>query len=224
LSEAFKSEIPKEISLISPIETSIIDGNKFINEKISLPNDGIISNIRSLDKREVIHPSATETVTAACVNCTNSTTTSEIKINLEGSSQTFWFVADILYKANILVATQNIDVMTQSLNSELFTKVSRNVQHPDQYFSNLEQLKFYKLSGTLTAGAPLETRKLVPILLVTPGIASKVIINNENLKLSSSAIPLRSGKLNEMIPLRQTKSQRTIYGRVTGANEVTVEL
>jgi flagella basal body P-ring formation protein FlgA len=221
--DAFGKDLSNKISKITPKEINIISIIDKINSDLTLPNRGVITQIKTIEKKSIFHNIKEEPINITCLNC-ETKGTKDIKLTFKESHKTIWVTAKVMYKTDIIISNQTIDVMTNRLSRDKVSVVSRFVENPEQYFSDLSKINFYKLSGTIPAGTPIKTRRLIPIPLVTPSIASKVIYKSKNLSLAGVAMPMRSGKYNEMIALRHKKSKRTIYARVSGPNEVTVEL
>ena len=88
----------------------------------------------------------------------------------------------------------------------------------------MDKIIFFKPTKTLKKGVPLLKRNLVPVKLVRSFAPVKIILSNKGIKLSGIAIAKKGGHYGEVIPLKNKKGKRIIFGKIIDFNKVKIEL
>ena len=95
---------------------------------------------------------------------------------------------------------------------------------PSKYFKKFDEIMFYKPTRILKKGSPLLKRDLIPIKLVRSFTPVKIILSNKGINLTGIAIAKKSGHFGEIIPLKNKKGKRILFGKVIGFNKVKIEI
>jgi flagella basal body P-ring formation protein FlgA len=159
-----------------------------------------------------------------CKNTGNKNIKIELRDPISGEYKALWAKADLAAKTKALVCLENLNVNNQPLSPRQFKETVTYSTRPDQFFTSESQTIFYKLNKPKVKGEPIRFQDLTPVNLVKMGNPVTVILRNESLFLEGTAIPGQSGKLGERIRLKNTRTQKTIVGKVIDFNKVEVEL
>ena len=99
---------------------------------------------------------------------------------------------------------------SKSMNTKLSPKdFERKVIYTDKsqnYVKDIKKIVFNRLTRPLKNGEFLTHSHLSPLSLVKAGNVAKVILKGNQLKLESKAMPMRSGRVGDLIQLRNIKS------------------
>lgn len=145
-------------------------------------------------------------------------------INTKGEKNSYWVKFHITSRIKTLVPLSTINVNNQTLSARQFQWRFISTTNPEKYYTDLKAIKFHKANQVLKRNAPLLKRSLSPARLVKVGQPAIVRMNSGTLRLKSKALPTTSGKLGDTISLRNTRTKRTLIGKVIGKNLVEVEL
>lgn len=198
-----------------------------LKEKFNLGNLWSFSKLKFVNKKTTIGLSKEDSLSFGCEFCH---TTGEKNISLtiynpiKNYSKTHWASATVLVSTKVLVPSRSISPSEPQLVPADFQLKSLSVTRPEKYFTNLEQLVFYKVNKPISPNDGLLFTDLVPVNLVSAGTPTKIILRNKSLQVESMAIPSQSGKFGEVIRLRNPKTKRMITGKVVDFNKVMVDL
>ena len=212
---------------ISPNRIAVYSLDKILKNNFN-PNSNWHWNEVKLTSREtVIVLDQDESISFTCTNCEYSgskNVKAVISNSITGRYKYDWLNGSIVIKTKALVPINNLAVNNQSLSKKLFTEEYVYLKSPENLFTNLNALHFYKLNKPLKSGKSLSFRDLIPVSLVKVGLPTKVILKSRHLSLSSIAKPMKNGHFGELIQLRHPKTNKTIMGKVIDFNKVVVEL
>lgn len=222
--------------------------SEIINKEVMLkPNTIRVSHINNIVKNRILNDSdryffvdqssriidsvvgltSEESLSVKCNNCKttgNKNITMSVYNPLTGKNKKYWITGKNLIKAQALVARRNISFSETSLSKSSFELKEVYSDKPEQFFVNPSKLVFYKVNKSLKKGSPLKFNDLHSIYLIQSGKPATVLLKNNSLSLSSIAMPLRSARFGETVPLKNQKTKKTIIGKVIDFNKVVVEL
>lgn len=207
------------------IEVSSIED--LLKKSIDLPKNWGWSDIRILNQAQILLLTSQEKIALKCTNCQNSGSKNiEVTItnSLSGVARKEWINATIVIKAKALVAKVSLAVNNQPLSANDFEIKTVESVRPERFFTDAENLPYFKLNKPIAQGTALENTDITPINLVTTSHPVQVIFKNNDMVLSGVAQALRAGKMGETIQLRNPSSQKTILGKVIDFNKVLIEL
>lgn len=221
------SELKEEkILLKKPIFVASLES--LINEKVNTPKGWRIMNPNPISAKMnffIVQPG--ENISISCDTC-NQPGNRNLKIirsnPISGKVDQQWAKVQVAVKGKSLVAKQNLPVNNRALNPSDFQEKEFYSISPEQFFTNKPQLVFYKLNKAVTRGSSLNFSDLSSINLIQMGRPVRVTLRSGTLVLQSKAIANQSGKLGDVIRLKNLSTNKTIIGKVTDFNKVEVEL
>lgn len=212
---------------LEPSKMEVLSVEELLKKHIELPVSWGWSEIRILNQTQLLLLGAQEKLSIKCGNCQNSGS-KNIEINITnsvtGATRKEWINATVVIRTKALVAKNSLAVNNQALSPNDFEIKTVESIRPERFFTDSENLPFYKLNKPIAQGTALENTDITPINLVTTTQPVQVIIKSNDMLLSGMAQALRPGKMGEMIQLRNTTSQKTILGKVIDFNKVLIEL
>lgn len=208
--------------------TELIELNSLLNKRVEKDKEWrFVSSSLTGQNEGVIKISENESLSIRCDHCSN-TGTKNIKIEIYdalGSRYRYlWAQTDLAAKTAALFPVRSLPVNNTALTPADFEK--RNIYHtrPEQFFTQPNQLVFYKVNKPKSKGEAIKFQDLTPVNLVKMGQPTTVILKNGAIRLETTAISSQSGKLGQQIRLKNPNSKRTIIGKVINFNKVEVEL
>ncbi len=216
----------KRVKLANTFE--IISISSALNDRITLPQKwkiidlklvGQTFNFFALDNEEHLQVS--------CKNCT-STGAKNIKMDIvnpiANTKATYWITGNVAVAVEALVSKTNVAITNQPLKRNHFEMKTVYSSRPEKFFTFEDKLPYYKANRPLRSGEVVHFNDISPLNLVKIGTPVQVKLNSNGLKLQATGIPTRSGKLGEIIQLKNPKTNKIIIGKITNFNEVEVEL
>jgi flagella basal body P-ring formation protein FlgA len=209
---------------IQPTSLNVFNLSNDLKTQFNLEANFHFRQLSSLDRRPLLFDEDAWVE----FNCTSCQRTGEhtIQLTVRNSSSnqtTNRFVKGFVRaETAALVARSNLRVTNQGASGMEFELTTIETDRPENLFTDLSKLPFYRLNRPLNQGAPLQFSDLTPAPLVQPGTPAQVILNNGGLSLKTSAQPLRAGRYGETIQLRHPTTQKTLSGRVIDFNKVEV--
>lgn len=212
---------------MTPKKIEVLSAEDLLKKNIDLPLNWGWSEIKILNQNQLLLFNTQDTVSIKCGNCQNSGS-KNIEVNIvnstTGASRKEWINATVVIKTKALIAKTSLTVTNQALNATDFeTKTAESIR-PERFFTDIENIHFYKLNKPISQGVALENTDLTPINLVTTTHPVHVIIKSNDMFLSGVAQALRPGKMGEVIQLKNMTTQKTILGKVVDFNKVLIEL
>jgi len=229
-SSLIEREINQELKVkakISPRKISINSLNTALKEKFSHSENWFFKKIKLNSQKKVLGLSKHKQILFHCNQCEFSGT-KNIKLIIQDPIKNTniqeWAQAEIKVRVTAFTANGDFNVNNSALSRNMFKKRYVYVSSPEKLFTNEKGLNFYKLNKPLKRGQPLLFSDLTSVNLVQSGRPTKIILNHNSLKISSQAMPMRSGKFGEIIQLRHLKTRKVIIGKIVDFNKVMVEL
>ena len=228
ITERLASELLNQKIKLKPSSVKIINFNEYARESIFNNRDWyFFANIKSGLSDSIIGVDSNESFSVSCSSC-NETGNKNIKLSiynpLSSSKRSVWISGKTLIKTQALVARRNIGFNEPSITPSTFSLKEVYSDKPEQFFVNQSKLPFYKVNKSIKKGSPLKFNDLHSIYLIKSGKPATVLYNSKTLKLSTTAMPLRSARLGETVPLKNQKTNKTIIGKVIDFNKVAIEL
>lgn len=141
-----------------------------------------------------------------------------------GKKNVFWVKGNILSQVKTFVATRDLPALKSINPSSDFREEVIYSKKPSDFLIDKDILKYSKLSRSINKGLPLQRNQIIPIKLVKAGAVVNVNLKSDQIQLSSKAAAINSGKLNDIIRVRNFKTGRVIQGRIVDYNKIEVEL
>ena len=222
----FQEEFGHQVAM-SPNRVRVIHLEDDITQKAIGRENWFAKEVKLLNNKSILTASMDENVNVSCDNCSQTGLTN-IKIQISdvmsGKTKTLWASSTIKIKTRALVTKRNLNVSNSPLTPGDFQEKSVFSEKPENYFTNSPQLVFYKINKPLREGDPIKFLDLTPINLVRVGQKVRVKLNNRGLILNGFGISTASGKLGQMIQLRNPKTNKVFAGKIINFNEVEVDL
>lgn len=221
-----KLEIGSGIQLSSNIQITSLES--FLNNKLSIPKDwkfinssftGQTSGFLKTDKNDVLNVQCSN-----CINPGKKNILIESYNPISGRTSRNWVSTELSVKSLALVASKNFNIDYQSLNPSEFELKEVYTTSPDKIFTQKDRLVFYKLNRPKAKGEVLIFQDISPVNLVKMGTPVNVVLIHNGIKISGNAIAGQSGKIGETIRLKNTKTNKTIVGKIINFNKVEVNL
>lgn len=202
----FLEILPEQFDLVS------------LESLINLPPNWLWENLKTLTGQKIFHGNSIS------INCPSCTTLGKKAIEVKIDKSTFWTNGDLMVRTNVLVANSVIPSTKEPLSENDFQILSRPVLDPQDYFISLEEIKYFKLNSDLPKGTPLKKSNLRKIDLIKPGAPVSLRLMNGGISIKGTGLPLSSGKLGELVKVKNQKTNTILYGKVIGENMVSVDL
>ncbi len=185
---------------------------------ITLPPDYLWENLNALNGKKAFHG---ESVSIHCPSCSSlGKKALEIKID----QKTVWANGDLKILIPVLISKNVISSSQESLSPDEFEIVKISVSNPNDYFTNIEEIKYYKLNLDINERMPLKKSNLRKKDLIKAGSPAILKLVSGGISIRSSGIPMSSGKIGEVIKVKNQKNNTVLYGKVIGENTLSVDL
>lgn len=209
-----KIEITPSIILIKNLKQVV--QNNLINNK------NILTEVDH-QKEHLIFLSKKQQLKLSCTKCDN-LGEFHIKYYITNSNKRpQWIKITNKTKAKAFVTTQNIRP-NQNLTPELFTIQEIKTIHPEQLVTNTSNLIFQKLTRPINENTPLLKKNLISKNIVRQNYPVSLKLKQGNLNLTGTGIALNSGKLGDIIKIRNQTTKKIIFGTITNFNTVEIKL
>lgn len=227
LKNAFKKDLHNYILSINTEKIRIYNIENLLKKTLKVPFSNYFSDTKIISNTQLISINRSDTIKINCKNCTtngNKNIQFSIYDKKDNIIKNIWISTKLKEKTKVLKAKNNFPAFFQNNLNTLFTEDFQEVEAPEQYFSNINQLHFYKLNKIIQKNQPLKNIDLTPLILVKAGFKTKVQINQGNLYMTSSAVAKNSGHIGQIINLYNPKTKREMTGRIVDFNTVIIEL
>ena len=185
---------------------------------INLPENWLWENIEILGGKKAIQ--GTE-VFASCPSCTS---LGKKVIEIRIDNKTFWANGELRAFAPALISKTTIPSNKEVLSKDDFSLINKPLLNPDDYFTSLEDIQFYKLNQDLPAGTLLKKSNIRKIDLIRPGNPVTLSLISDGISIKGTGIPMSSGKIGDQVKIKSQKNNAILYGKVIGENAVSVNL
>lgn len=207
---------------------NIVTLSTALNNRISLPQKWKIIDLKLVGQSFHFFALNNEQHLQVSCNSCNNTGTKNIKMDivnpLTNTKSSYWITGNVAVAVDALVAKSNVSITNQALRRNNFEMKTVYSSRPENFFTFEDKLPYYKANRPLRSGQVVHFNDISPINLVTIGTPVQVKLNANGLKLQSVGMPTRSGRLGEIIQLKNPTTHKIIIGKITNFNEVEVEL
>lgn len=132
----------------------------------------------------------------------------------------FLLTTKVATRTKVLKAKNNISVFNKANLSELFTEDYIDTANPELFFQEKNQLRYYQLNKAVSSDYVLKQSDLIPQILVQNGQNIKVMLEENNLKLTTMAVSRKSGKIGDVIDVYNPKSKKIFIAKIIDFNTV----
>ncbi|MBG07564.1 MAG: hypothetical protein CME68_02325 [Halobacteriovoraceae bacterium] len=225
-----KLYLPKDLGVKVIIKPSQIKISSFIKilKQLQLPNNIFLKELSSDNKFSILTLEKNDQISLSCEDCSSpgkKTILVKVKNFEKNVSYSVPIELTLLTRSQIIIPKKNIDYFNnKKLFKSDFSKKWIETTFPGKYFKSFDKIIFFKPTKTLKKGAPILKRDLIPIKLVRPFTPVKIILSNKGIKLSGIAIAKKGGHYGEVIPLKNKKGKRVIFGKIIDFNKVNIEI
>lgn len=216
------SQLSQEVKVnIKPFQIQVVDMKGYLQERIKLSNNrriislNSITNIRSVNSQVPLRP---------IVNCHHCNKIGTRNIKLQFEDKFYWLSVTIKEPKVIWVPLLNIAAYSSNLSRNQFTSKLIYDQSESQFFIDMKNINYYKTTQELKSGVPLLATQLTPRQLVKAGKKVTLLLKGKSLSLKSSVIANESGRLGEIIELKNPKSNKKFIAKVIDYNTAEVQL
>ena len=147
-----------------------------------------------------------------------------VHTNKKGRSNTLWLSFEKVKKTRVLSSLSAQSVSHKALHIKNFEWKEIYTDKPEQFFTDISQLSFFKAVRNLNEGIYLKRNYLTPITLVKTGDIATVKLKNKGIELKGKGIAIRSGKIGDIISLKNIRTKKIIMGKVVGKNSIEAQL
>ena len=216
----------KRIKLLNSFKVTTL--STAINSRIHLPKKWKIVELKLIGQGSGYFALQNEEhLQISCNNC-NNTGAKNIRLNIvnpvSNTKASHWLTGDVAIAVEALVSKDNISITNEPLTKRNFELKTVYSSRPENFFTFADKLPYYRANRPLRSGHVVKFNDISPLNLVNMGTPVQIKLNSNGLKLQAVGIPTRSGKLGEIIQLKNPKTNKIIIGKITNFNEVEVEL
>lgn len=201
-------------------KVTVYNLNQIIN-KYFKNNDIVIRNISPLHTKNNLGLNSKPSFSFECPSCT---TPGSHTIQARIGNKKMWIKIETYRRITGYKAKNTITLMTPIITSKDFRRSVFLSQKKQSYFTDIDNIHFYRPTRNISSGEYLRNNDLIPKNLITRGQRVKMIINNKSLHVKSTGRALQSGKFGEFIEIENPKSKKKTLARVIDFNKVLVEL
>lgn len=124
--------------------------------------------------------------------------------------------------ADVLVATGSIR-RGSAVTDEMLETASRRLEFPlSAYYTEIAQVREQVALRKIKAGMAIMRSEIAETPDVKSGEIVLIIAENKRVMATAKGVAKKNGKIGEMIPVVNLRSNKKIYARVTGAGQVEV--
>jgi flagella basal body P-ring formation protein FlgA len=185
---------------------------------INLPQDWMWDNLTALNGNKAFHGES------ASINCPSCSSLGKKALEIRIDQKTVWANGDLKILIPILISKTVIPSTQETLSPDEFEVVKISVSNPNDYFTNIDEIKYYKLNLDINERTPLKKSNLRKKDLIKAGSPAILKLVSGGISIKSFGIPMSSGKIGEIIKVKNQKNNTVLYGKVIGENTLSVEL
>ena len=208
-----------DIELITK-NTVFIDLEDSIKNQYSIPSNWKIK----FNSRNRVKAISTDSLSSVDISCNDCKKLGKNKVKVSVNDSVKWFEIEVLKPITAVVAKKELGLSYKSINSSSVEEKTIYTSDDKSIFKDFKQVSFYKTNKIISPGEVIKKRDLSPINLVTYGVPVKITLDSNGIKLTGTATPLSTGKLQDFIKVRNTKTKKVFTAKIIGLNEVKVEL
>ncbi len=149
----------------------------------------------------------------------------QIIINrFDGNRHALWLRGKVLSSVTAFISKRDLPALHTINLLRDFKKEIYFTEHPQKFASSKDELVYSKLSRSINRGTAIQRNQIIPMKLVKAGAIVNLDLKHKSLRLSSKAAAISSGKLNDIIRVRNLKTGRIVQGKIVDFNKIEVEL
>ena len=196
-----------------------------IHDQLALPVGVHLRSSEAVNANNFMALNPGDQIEISCVGCLYG---SQQPINvivhgIDGKKTSLLARADFKKMVKALRVTSFQPAFSEIFPTSFQEDFTEAVPHTD-LFSDVDQLKFYKLNKPLRAGDLVRRSDLNAINLVRAGSKTEVVIENKLIMLKTSGISRSNGGIGEFVEVFHPQKNKKYQGRVIDLNKVLVEL
>jgi flagella basal body P-ring formation protein FlgA len=212
---------------ITPRKISLIDLNSILHEQLTGNSNLFFLNTKSMNQSQVLSLIDGEQLKSICENC-HTLGEKNIKIEISNpitsTNRVLWLSTKLLAKINAIKSKRNLSFQEKSLSREDFYSEDVLTLTPENLLTSLENINFFRPNQSIASGSIITTMDLRSINLVSYGVPVKVLLQNQNIVLSNTAMPTRSAQFGETLEIQTLNNKKKVLARVVDFNKVVIEL
>ncbi len=202
--------------------------NHLISNKLNLNGSYFLTNTKYRGEKRLILLTKNQNIELICSKCKTlgkKNVSLNIVDNLSGRSEKIWITTTIKTKIKAFVSNINFNYpFRRELSAGEFKEKYIETDSPENLFTNIDKIHFFKLTHAIKKNHPLRIHDLTPKRLVRAFSPVKIFLKSKTIQLSGIAIAKTSGHFGDIITLENKKSRRTLIGKIVGLNKVEIEL
>lgn len=216
----FENEFNKTV-ILEPSLIKVRQLDQFIFESLALDNSMSVKRSTSMFGKASLNLESAKFIKVSCSNCD---TPGEKNIKLTIRKKVHWLTTQLYIKRKAYVVSSQIGSLSSVLNKKMFKEIYITDKGSHFLFSDMKNISFYKLNQSLTVGSVVKKNVLTPRLLVRAGQKVKLIIDNKKIKLSTSAIAHKNGRIGDYIDVINPKSKKKTIAKIIDFNTAVIEI
>jgi len=211
---------------ITPDTVKVITGLETLKNRLPSSNNLLWSKTSAFADSNLISSDDLSNIALECNNCNNSGD-HQVKLTIpedgKHPAKIIWLKGTLQKNGKVLISNGNIAGQTILAESDL-TPSDAIFQDNKTPFTDIKNIRFYKLIRPLNKGDILYTSDLFPVSVIRPGVPVTVSLSNGALSLSIMAESLQNGNMGEMIRLRNTNNNKIFHAKAVDFNKAIIEL
>jgi flagella basal body P-ring formation protein FlgA len=216
----FQSEYGQIVQLI-PAIVRVTSLNDFLIEKLNLSSDIMVNRSTSMFGKASLNLSSDKLIKVTCSKC-DGPGEKNIKLNIK--NKVHWITSHFFIKRKAYIVSQDIGSINNVLTPKMF-KQKLIVDKGNKYlFSDMKNISFYRLNRNLVIGDIVKKNALVPRVLVRAGQKIKLFVNGSKIKLSTSGIARKNGRIGDFIDVINPKSKKKTIAKVIDFNTAVIDI
>jgi len=213
---------------IKPEKIHLRSLNHLISTELDSTGSYFPTNTKYRGKKRLILLTKSQSIELICSKC-ETLGRKNIILNITDNqlkrSEKIWIKTTIKTKVKAFVSNINFSYSSgNKISAEQFKEKDIETDSPENIFSAIDKIHFFKLTHPIKKNHPLKIQDLTPKRLVRAFSPVKIFLKSKTIQLSGIAIAKTSGRFGESITLENKKSRRTLIGKVVGLNKVEIEL
>ncbi|EQC43398.1 flagellar basal body P-ring formation chaperone FlgA [Bacteriovorax sp. Seq25_V] len=210
---------------LSPSSIRVRNLEELVTSRLNIESNKKIEIIDQSIQSDFLNLTGEQYLQVYCDECTTNGLKTLRLVKTNGTNhETHWVKARLLSAVKTVVAAQDLHLQFTATPLDQFSYEVHYVLKPEEYITDKRDLTFYRLNKSVSRGALIKRSDLTPVQIVKYGTPVKVMLNQSNIKLTSTATPIGSGHFGDTIKLRNLKTNKIFTATVSGINEVRIDL
>lgn len=218
LSLIIKEEFDKTVSFSNSV--TLFSLKDIIMKKYEL-KDMNISLKAANDPRAKTITHTSDDIELECQNCT---TSGRKNVLMRIGDKKHWLIADLRLREQAYILKESLTPHLSEISPASLIKKTVYRENSTPLFTDISNIRHYRLIRPLKKGSILTQQDLRPKLLVHAFKNVEVELNGEKIRLKTTAKAIESGRLGDIIKLTNLKTNKTIKAKVVDNNKVKLHL